>query len=154
VRRNEALGGAVLFLFGVIIALLSLQLPIGTFRAAGSGLFPLCLGLLLMLLAALFLVSLRLPAKQAPEQAENDAKTPASRRQLLLFVATMVLATLLFNPLGYPLFAFLLMLALLRILGMKRWGINVLVSLSTAVVSHSLFVRWLQIPLPKGLLGL
>lgn len=42
----------VLFLFGVLTAVLSLQLPIGNLRAPGSGFFPFALGLALMGLAA------------------------------------------------------------------------------------------------------
>lgn len=43
--------GLALLLFGAVTALLSLQLPIGTLRGPGSGLFPLALGLILMGLA-------------------------------------------------------------------------------------------------------
>ena len=46
------------------------------------------------------------------------------------------------------------MLLLLRVLGVRRpaplWGISLL----TAVGSYLLFVRFLKIPLPKGLIGL
>ena len=82
------------------------------------------------------------------------AEIAGSLRQLILFFGTMVLATLLFNAFGYPLVSFLLMLALLRILGMKRWGLNIAISGVTAAASYFLFVQWLQIPLPKGWIGL
>ena len=36
-QRDEIIGGIILFIFGVMTALLSLQMPIGTFRAAGTG---------------------------------------------------------------------------------------------------------------------
>lgn len=141
-------------LFGAMTVLFSLGLPIGTFRAAGSGLFPLFLGLLLMLLAGLYLVSLRLQPQGATPTQEPGPEIPIAKKQLALFLGAIALATLLYNPLGYPLDSFLLMLALLRILGMKRWGFNVLISLATAVASYFLFVRWLDIPLPKGWIGL
>jgi hypothetical protein len=66
----------------------------------------------------------------------------------------MALATLFLNSLGYPLIAFLLMAALLKILGTKRWAVNILWSLATAAASYFLFVQWLKIPLPKGWLGI
>jgi hypothetical protein len=47
-----------------------------------------------------------------------------------------------------------LMLVLLKTLGMKRWSFNILLSLGTAVVCYFLFVQWLKIPLPRGLIGL
>jgi hypothetical protein len=66
----------------------------------------------------------------------------------------MVLITLFFNQLGYPLSAFLLMALLLRILGVKKWAINLPLSFVTAAISYFLFVQWLKIPLPKGWIGL
>jgi hypothetical protein len=56
--------------------------------------------------------------------------------------------------LGYPLISFLLMLGLLRILGIKRWGLNILISVVAAVGSYFLFVKWLDIPMPKGWIGI
>ena len=81
-------------------------------------------------------------------------ESSSSPIQLVLFLATMVLITLFFNLLGYPLSAFLLMAFLLRILGVKKWVINLPLSFVTAAISYFLFVQWLKIPLPKGWLGL
>jgi len=66
----------------------------------------------------------------------------------------MVLATLFLKVLGYPLAAFLLMVSLLWTLGMRRWTHNLLISFLTAAASYFLFVEWLQVPLPKGWLGI
>jgi hypothetical protein len=46
------------------------------------------------------------------------------------------------------------MASLLRVLGMKRWSLVLTVSAVAAAASYVLFVRWLQIPLPKGWIGL
>lgn len=146
-------GGIVLFLFGAVTTLLSLKMPLGTFRNAGTGLFPLILGILLMFLSGLLLLRLFLKS-QATREKLSTGEIPISSKQLLLFFGTMVLVTLLFNRLGYPLSSFLLMVALLKILGMKRWSSNIFISLPTAVVCYFLFVQWLKIPLPKGWIGL
>lgn len=128
-------------------------MPIGTFRMAGTGMFPLCLGILLMILSGMFVLKIFI---QREEQVKKEASIESSESplQLILFFGTMVLATLFFNQLGYPLVAFLLILGLLRILGMKRWGQNILISLVTAVGSYFLFVKWLHIPMPKGGIGI
>ena len=140
-KRNETAGGIALLMFGGATAVLSLQLPIGTFRAAGSGLFPLGLGVLLMVLASMFLLALRV---QAPPQAQPDAGTheaPESPRQMLLFLGAIILATLL-------------LVVLLRILGVTQWRLNLLISGVTTGVAYLVFVHWLKIPLPMGRLGL
>jgi hypothetical protein len=46
------------------------------------------------------------------------------------------------------------MLMLLRILGVRRPALLITMPLLTAVASYLLFVRFLKIPLPKGLIGL
>ena len=149
------MGGAILFFFGGLTTLLSLRMPIGTFRAAGTGLFPLLLGIILMVLSGLFLLNLLLRKEKDLEKKEAPVEAaPRSLKPVILFLGMMALATMFLNSLGYPLIAFLLMVSLLKILGMKRWSINILWSLTTAAASYFLFVQWLKIPLPKGWLGI
>ncbi len=151
-KRDNLVSSAIFFLFGAVAVVLSCRMPIGSFRAAGSGLFPLMLGILLMLLSAFFfLKSLR------PKAAAGDA-CPVKQRELLLpvifFMAIIAAAVLLLTPLGYPAVTFLLMVGLLRTLGFKRWPLNLGLSVLTAAGCYVLFVRWLSIPLPRGYLGL
>jgi putative tricarboxylic transport membrane protein len=148
------LASVLLLLFGGMTLLLSLQLPLGTLHMPGSGFFPFLLGLLLMGLAACqtFLLWRRAGAGTAESAAEGQAD--GSARQVLIFMGIIVLATALLELLGFPLVAFLLMLALLKLLGVRRWRDSALIALLTAGASYMLFVRWLQIPMPKGWLGL
>jgi len=153
-KRDEMVVGIVIFLFGGLTALLSLRMPIGTFRLAGTGMFPLCLGILLMILSGAFTLRIFFQGKEEQIRKEASIESSESPLQLILFLGAMALATLFFNQLGYPLTSFLLMVALLRILGIKRWGQNILISLVTAVGSYFLFVKWLDIPMPKGWIGI
>jgi len=153
-EKDEFTVGIVLFLFGGVTAFLSLKMPIGTFRMAGTGMFPLFLGILLMFLSCLLLLKLFYLGKKPAVRRDSVAEVRGSPIQLILFFGTMVLATAFFDQLGYPLASFLLLVALLRTLGMKQWILNILLSLMTAVASYFLFVQWLKIPLPKGWIGL
>ena len=154
VKRDEIIVGIIIFLFGGATVLLSLKMPIGTFRMAGTGLFPLCLGILLMILSGLFILKLFYGKKTSSAKEKTAPEVFRSAGQVVLFLGVMVLATLCFNTLGYPLTAFLLMAFLLRTLGIKRWIFNLSLSLGTSVASYVLFVLWLKIPLPKGWIGL
>ncbi len=139
---------------GGITAILSLQMPIGTFRMAGSGLFPLCLGILLMVLSLLFLLNLLFGKRATPQSREPAATTPANAKQVLQFLGITAAATLCLGFLGYPAFCFLIMLFLLWILGIRRPVFLLGISLVTAAGAYLLFVWFLKIPLPKGLIGL
>jgi len=121
---------------------------------AGTGMFPLILGILLMFLSCIFLLKLLYQHKKTTTKRDSGGEVRRSPVQLILFFGTMVLATAFFDKLGYPLASFLLLAALLRTLGMKQWTLNILLSLMTAAASYFLFVQWLQIPLPKGFIGL
>jgi putative tricarboxylic transport membrane protein len=153
-KKDEIVVGIVILLFGAITTLLSLKMPIGTFRMAGTGMFPLLLGLLLMILSGAFILTIFFQGQKGQVKKEASIESSDSPIQLILFLGAMASATLFFNQLGYPLTSFLLMVALLRILGIKRWGLNILISVVTAVASYFLFVKWLDIPMPKGWIGL
>ena len=117
------------FLFGGITLLLSLHLPLGTLQMPGSGFFPLLLGLMPMGLAACqtFLLWWRAGAGTAKSPA--DGKAEGSARQVLMFMGIIALATALLDLLGFPLVSFLLMVALLKLLRLRRWRDSVLIAL-------------------------
>ena len=153
-KRDEIIVGIVIFLFGGATALLSLKMPIGTFRMAGTGMFPLILGILLMFLSGIFVLRIFFQGKKGQIKKEAPSESSESPVQLILFLGTMVLVTAFFNQLGYPLSSFLLIVALLRILRVKRWRFILPLSFITAVVCYFIFVQLLKIPLPKGWIGL
>jgi len=153
-KRGEMIEGIVLFLCGGGTVALSLQMPIGTFRMAGSGLFPLCLGIALMLLALLYLANLLFQKEAKRQSPKAEAASPGAVGQMLMFLGASALATLGLNILGYPLTSFLLMLSLMGILGVRQPVLLVTLPLLTAAGSYFLFVQFLKIPLPKGLIGL
>jgi len=151
--RDEVIGGILIFLFGAVTVYFSLQMPMGTFRAAGSGLFPLGLGILLMGLSIVLLIKAYVQGRPVREK-KPLSEVPRSVKQVVFFMGAIALATLLFKQLGYPLMWFLLLFALLRILRVRRWALNLSLCFLTATGAYFLFVLWLQIPLPKGWIGL
>ena len=153
-KRDDLIGCGIVFLFGGITAILSLRMPMGTFRMAGSGLFPFCLGILLMGLSLLFLLNLLFAKASTPQKPEIAAPPHSATKQMLKFLGASALAAAGLGILGYPLTSFLLMLLLLRILGIKRPVLLITLALVTAAASYLLFVQFLRIPLPKGLIGL
>ncbi len=153
-KQNDVQGAVVFFIFGAITTILSLQMPIGSLRAAGSGLFPLGLGILLMVLSSALIIKMLWGAEEQKKEDISADDEPISPLQVIAYLAIIVATTLLWEILGYAIVSFLLMLCLLRILGFKQWTLNLTVSLLTAAGSYTLFVYGLKIPLPKGFLGI
>jgi hypothetical protein len=140
-----------LFVFGAVTAALSLQYPLGTLRMPGSGFFPLALGLALMALAAGDGIRVHSARRKATVPAA-PAAPPADGAAIRvgLFLGAIAAATALLQPLGYALVSFLVMLALLQVLGVRRWLASGLIALGSAAASYLVFVQWLKIPLPSG----
>lgn len=153
-NRNDVCGGVLILMFGALTVYLSLRMPIGSFRAAGPGLFPLSLGILLMLLAAGFALGSILRNRRAQKAKAASPAPGGSVKPVIGFMAVIGFAAASLEHLGYALTAFLIVLALLQILGSKKWRWNLLISLASSAASHFVFVWWLQIPFPQGVLGL
>lgn len=156
-------------LLGAITAVLSLQLPLGTFRLPGSGLFPLALGLLLAALSAIQIARLLLarraaaaaapaqavspqPAAQQQPAAPKPAAADGATRRVALFLAVVAASIALLQVVGYVASSLLLMLGLLKVLGVS-WRVAAPVAALSATGAHVLFVMWLKIPMPPGPLG-
>jgi putative tricarboxylic transport membrane protein len=153
-KQNEIQAAVVFFVFGAITTILSLQMPIGSLRAAGSGLFPLGLGILLMVLSCAVIVKAFWPSDEAKKEDIGADEEPLSALQVFAYLAIIVVTTILWSTLGYAIVSFVLMLGLLRTLGFRRWTLSLTISLLTAAGSYALFVYALKIPLPKGFLGI
>jgi putative tricarboxylic transport membrane protein len=154
VNRNDAVGGTLIFLFGALTVYFSLRMPLGTFRAAGPGLFPLYLGLLLVVLSSIFTLATVMRLRRDRKWVGKTSETPGSVKPVLGFMAVIVFAAVFLEHLGYAPTAFIVVMVLLQILGGRYWRRNLLISLAVGAVSHFLFVQWLQIPFPQGVLGL
>lgn len=138
------LSGLVL---GVAYLLGALALPRGSVTAPGAGLFPLAVGLIIVVSSAVALVTEWRRPTAAP-----DPPGDAFRRVPALLGALVVFALLL-KPAGFILAAAVLSALVLAVLGRRPWlavgGLALAISVATALV-----FRLLGVPLPPGLVSL
>jgi len=149
--RAEILGPIVLLIFGGLTTAVSSKMPMGTLSAPGSGMFPVALGGLLMVMSAIAILRTLLGERR---RREGAARLHITRSKVGLALLVMILVTAILNWAGYPLAAFLMVLGLVRILGEKGWVTSLVFSVMAAGGAHLVFVTWLKVPLPKGFLGL
>lgn len=153
-NRNDVYGGVSILIFGALTVVFSLKMPIGTLRAAGPGLFPLSLGVLLMLLAGGFTLGSLRRNWRARKTTAASFEHGRSAGPVIGFMAVIGFAAGFLDTLGYAPTAFVIVFALLQILGRRQWRWNLIISLASSAGSHYIFIRWLQIPFPQGWLGL
>jgi putative tricarboxylic transport membrane protein len=152
-EAGDSLAAGILFvLFALATVWLSLRMPIGTFRSAGPGLFPLCLGLLLAVLATVHTVRTALAIRRASPRSARPQRE-GSLKPVLGFLAAIAFAAALLEHAGYAPTACVVVFALLQLLAPRSRLRNATLALASAAVAHLVFVQWLQIPFPQGWLG-
>ena len=151
-RRPYQITGFVLLFFAIFVAVESLNLRYYTTLGPGPGFFPFWLSLVLAGLAAGMLVQ---ASFGAPEQAPADffANRPGYLRMGSVILA-LVLITALLERLGFCLTMLGMYLFLLFALGRQNWILTTIISLGGSFGVYYVFVHYLQVPLPAGLLSL
>jgi putative tricarboxylic transport membrane protein len=125
------------------------QFPYSTPNGPGSGFLPFWLGLVMAALAAMLIV-------RATRQTEpGPAWLPAGRalaRLVVVIVATAAFILVL-PVLGMTLTTAVFLVVLLRFLEGHTWTATVSVAIATAAANWLVFIRWLNVPFPPGVLG-
>jgi len=142
---TRALGAVALGLGVAAVALWEASsLPVGTVRSPGQGFFPLCLGVLLVLLSLVLLLQIF----RAPAAARSTGPTRIG--QVIGVIAALAVYTAVLETLGYPIATFLLVLYMVRVTHPQRWLVALAVALLASGGSYLLFAVWLRVPLPPG----
>ncbi len=129
---------------GLLIIFEARGMRIGSFSHAGPGLFPLLLGVILVLFSVIaFLIS-------------NPEKLPKVSRALIprsvLYMIGILFGYRFSLPIfGYSLSTLLLLIMLLKIIGRQKWCMTMAWSLLITTTSALLFILWLHVPFPKGI---
>jgi len=148
-RRADQVSGALLLVFGIGFAVGARQYPYWTPNGPGSGFLPLWLGLTMAVLAAALLVG----ATRRTGPGETWLPGGRAFTRLIVVVVATALFIWLMPWLGMTLGTFLFLVALLRFLEGHGWGTTLGVAVATATVNWLVFMYWLNVPFPIGVLG-
>jgi putative tricarboxylic transport membrane protein len=144
--------GTVFLLLAAFVAVESLNLRYYTTLGPGPGFFPFWLSVILaglsigMLLQAGF-------RRSEPMPADFFANVPGYLKMGAV-VLGLIVTTALLEPVGYCLTMLAVYSFLLWALGRHNLIFMILVALFGSFGVYYIFVHWLQVPLPTGLLGL
>ena len=148
-QRNtgDMVGGAGLFLSGVVVILEAIRLRIGTPISPQPGFFPFLAGFMILGLAFILMVL----AWQGRGQRSEDLGEV--RRPALLVVGIGVYVLFL-DPLGYVVATIPIAALVLWILGVRSWRVIIFFGAGLSIGTYLLFAVFLGIELPPGLLRL
>lgn len=146
-RRRELFSGIVFLVFALIYTIASMPLAKGTVVKPGPGFFPTVLGCALMALSLVFLWQ-----TYRKIEAEGGQLEPMIPRTALFVLIALAFFTLFLETLGYLLTAIIMMTALFRITKFKNWAWSIGTALVASFGSWLVFVHWLQVMMPAGIL--
>jgi putative tricarboxylic transport membrane protein len=144
--------GLFWLVFAGLVCAVSFKMGIGSFQVPGPGLFPLMAGSAVGGLSLLLLIKGTLNKEKGGRI--GDLWTGTTWKPAVFVSASLVVYALVLIRLGFLIATFGLMLFLFSILGRGRLWIRVIVALVTVLVAYTVFRVWLDVQLPKGLLGL
>jgi hypothetical protein len=95
------------------------------------------------------------PGAVADDDVDIFGRTAATRtRQLWVVFASLVVAVLLVPVLGFLVAFFLLSVFISAVVERRAWLPSIIVSLVAVLAVYAVFVLFLNVPLPTGLLGI
>jgi putative tricarboxylic transport membrane protein len=151
-----AASGIFMVLFGGT-AYMASQLALLDVLGPGPGFFPLILGLLGAVLAALLIErTMREPAAAVGENGDGEALTPdrAAMFRMGSIVVLLAATFLTLDRIGYRLTALVFITLVLLALGVRNLLAIAIVAVAGSFgVFHS-FYYWLKVPLPIGMFGI
>ena len=140
---------------GIGYELMALSMPVGGFANPGPGLYPIIVGAALILTSAACLIQ-NLVSGVPDRVLADDVGAPAQKgeiRRAWLLVAALIAYVIALKPLGFPVALPLLLMASVRVFGETNWLRNFAVSVVLTAIAYAVFIVWLKVPLPMGILG-
>ena len=150
-KKLDLIGSAFWLVIGLLICEESWRINLGEFRNPGPGFLPFGTGLILGGLALTVL------ARSWPGEGRGDRAFWADRSRWpkgILTLACIFIYGVLLEPLGFLLTTFLIMGFMFRVIEPQRWRTVLAGAFLSAVIAYLIFDTWLQVELPKGLLGI
>jgi len=138
--------GLAFVIFGVLVGVRALGLGVGGWRTPGPGFLPLLVGVAASLLGA------GLAFSRIPHGFRGDLGRPDRRK---LWGAGVLLGgyVLGLDRLGFVPATFVFILVWLRVVERSPWRESALVATVATAVLYGMFIRWLAVPLPAGILA-
>ena len=146
--RRDLLSAAGLGLVAVVYLAAGRSYPLDTLAAPGPGVFPLAAGALALLLA----VGQIAGAVVRRQDAGAEPPQSTSRRDLASMVVLLVAYAAAVGTVGFLMSSLVLVALASRLLGARGWRRPVALAVGVTAVAWVIFVAWLGVPLPAGLL--
>jgi len=147
-KKADRIQSLIWGLLGLYIAFAGFQLKLGTPRAPKPGFLIFWMGIIMMILSAIFFLRSFSAAQEGKKIRWKGRQWP---KGIKLMVALFLYAAV-FQWLGFILSTFCLLLFLFKGLEPQRWRVALLLSAATITICYLVFSVFLELQFPPGLL--
>lgn len=149
-KKLDYISGFVLFIFAVILFFQSRGLPVWGESGPSSGFFPSILSILLGFLSLIIIFRAWL---QTQTNQEIFKILGPKKGKFFLYLISFFVFGFIFSNLGYSLTLTAFLTFILKIVERQSWKITLGVIIISIIVSYILFVNFLSVSLPEGILS-
>jgi hypothetical protein len=154
-KNRELLSSLIWIGLGVAFLIGSWQQGLFRKGVPGPGFLPFFYALFLIVLSSMvFLPALGRKKEERAGPVEKFFPEDDSLKKILLGLAALFAYGIVLEYTGYLVTTFLFMAFSSRLMEPKKWGTVLTVAACTAVLSYLLFVVFLEVQLPGGILGI
>jgi hypothetical protein len=152
--KKDLMSGFLFFILGLFLVFKSMQHPVWSSFGPDEGFFPFTIAILIIGLSlAIIIKSFILTRHQKKEELlEEKEIKPVSIFRVSSYGAMMMLFGLLIERIGFLASSTLFMIFILKFVERKGWKLTILVGLGTIIISYIIFVYFLRVHLPRGVI--
>lgn len=154
-----SLGIGMIGIIGIIYLIEAFKLPLGRLSYPDRGFIPVIIGLALIAFSAIqFILEVFFP-QLANEKSidigeeDNGKEAAAYPKKPVIITVALLMYCALFNTLGFVVATIPLTFVCLRVMEYKSWWVSLIVAVVITLVTYFLFVEWLGVYFPSGILG-
>lgn len=152
-KKLDYISGLVLLGFAVILLFAALRLPLMSQFGPGSGFFPVILSVLLALLSPIIIIQAWWKNRHVKTSEETPKILGPEKKKYFIYLGLFFAFGLFFEKLGYFLSMVLFLGFILKYVEKQSWKTTCGIIIVSGLVSYFLFVKFLAVPLPEGVLS-
>lgn len=149
-KKFDYISSSVLFILAVVLFFQSRNLTVWGELGPTEGFFPLMLSFLLALLSLITLIRTYFQTKQGQEAVKILGP---KKINFFIYLASFFAFGLLFEKLGYYFTLASFLILTIKIVERQSWKMTLGVTMVSLVASYLIFVKFLMVPLPEGILS-
>jgi putative tricarboxylic transport membrane protein len=149
--NHDQLSGFFWLAISIFVCIEASRFGIGDFHSQGPGFLPFLSGVMLSAFSIILVVTST--SKKKEKREIKNLWKGMSWGKVVLVLSLLLIYALLLPILGYLIATFGLIIFLFGIVGKTKIWIKIVAGIITVLATYMVFCVWLEVQLPKGILG-